>query len=240
MLEGRSRSTLDAMAIGTIHPPKYVVGVDEAGCGAIAGSLVVAAVAFPSDATRVTTMWQGVHADKLLVAGDSKGIRNEAHRAALAIAIKATASSVAVIEKTASEIDQRLFGVVFPEALRLAAARCIDKLHVLHPGLSPNDVLVLVDGDVPRPDLPCPVQCIIDGDKKDWRIGAASIVAKAQHDELVTALDSRYPDWNFLKHRGYPTKTHKTLLAKHGPTAAHRKTFRPVQAVLPPTLGVEL
>src|SRR5580692_12865998 len=123
-------------------------------------------------------MWKGVHADKQLVAGDSKGVKNEAHRAALAIAVRASANSVATIEKTAWEIDNRMFSVVFPEALKLAAARCIEKLHSLDPDLSSDEVLVLIDGDVPKPDLPCPVKCIPDGDKKDWRIGAASLVAK--------------------------------------------------------------
>jgi ribonuclease HII len=219
---------------------KYVVGVDEAGTGSLAGSFIVAAVAFPTDATRVTTMWRGVHADKQLVAGDSKGVRNEAHRAALAIAVRASATSVATIEKTASEIDERLFSVVFPEALKLAAARCIERLHSLDPALTSDEILVLIDGDVPRPDLPCPVKCIPDGDKKDWRIGAASLVAKALHDERINALAERYPDWQFERHRGYPTKTHKLLLNKRGPLDVHRKSFKPVQAVLPPTEGVEL
>lgn len=219
---------------------KYVVGVDEAGAGTLAGNLIVAAVAFPTDATRVTTMWKGVHADKQLVAGDSKGVKNEAHRAALAIAVRASATSVATIEKTAWEIDNRLFSVVFPEALKLAAARCIEKLHSLDPDLSSDEVLVLIDGDVPKPDLPCPVKCIPDGDKKDWRIGAAALVAKALHDERMNALAAQYPGWQFERHRGYPTKAHKALLSKNGPLDVHRKSFRPVQAVLPPTEGVEL
>jgi ribonuclease HII len=218
---------------------KYVVGVDEAGCGALAGPLIVCAVAFPADADRVTTMWKGIHADKTLMAGDSKGLKNPAHRAALAIAIKATCTSIAVIERTASEIDARLFGTVFPEAIALAAARCVEKLKSAEPGISPSDILVLIDGDVPKPDMPCPVKLIPDGDKSDWRIGAASIVAKATHDERIEQIHAAYPRWEFDQHRGYPTKKHKALLAQRGPTDIHRKSFRPVLAAMPRAVGVE-
>src|SRR5882672_3572226 len=107
---------------------RFVVGVDECGRGALAGPLIVVAVAFPMDADRVTAMWKGVHADKTLVAGDSKGVKNPGHRAALAVAVQATCSSIAMIERSAAEIDKRLLGTVFPEAIQLAAARCIEKL----------------------------------------------------------------------------------------------------------------
>jgi ribonuclease HII len=218
---------------------KYVVGIDEAGCGALAGPLIVCAVAFPADADRVTTMWKGIHADKMLMAGDSKGIKNPAHRAALTIAIKATCASIAVIERSAAEIDKRLLGTVLPEAIALAAARCIEKLKSAEPGLSPNDIQVLIDGDVPRPDLPCPVRCIADGDKMDWRIGAASIVAKSTHDDRIDTMHAEYPRWEFDQHRGYPTKKHKELLAKKGPCEVHRKSFKPVLAAMPRAVGIE-
>lgn len=218
---------------------KYVVGVDESGCGALAGPLVVVAVAFPVDAERVTATWKGVRSDKTLVAGDSKGIKDAAQRAVLAEAIRTAASAVSTIERQPHEIDARLFGVVFPEAIRLAASRCVEALAVLEPALRPEDILVLVDGDVEKPDIPCPVQCIADGDKLDWRIGAASVLAKVRHDFWVDHMHECYPKWGFDSHRGYPTKAHKALLAKKGPTEAHRKSFKPVMAVLPRAKGIE-
>jgi len=219
--------------------PKYVVGVDEAGCGALVGPLVVVAVAFPIDAERVTSMWKGVYADKALVAGDSKGIKNPAHRAALSIAVQATCAAVVIIEKTAAEIDARLFGTVFPEAIKLAASRCLERLKTLDPTLQPEDFLVLIDGDLERPNLPCPVKCIPDGDRTDWHIGAASIVAKTTHDKRIDELHKEYPNWGFDKSRGYPTREHKALLAKRGPTMAHRKSYRPVRAVMLRAQGIE-
>lgn len=218
---------------------KYIVGVDEAGCGALVGPLVVCAVAFPVDAARVTAMWKGVYADKTLMAGDSKGIKNPAHREALSVAVQATCAAVAIIEKTSIEIDQRLFGTVFPEAIQLAAARCLERLKTIDPSLEPSDFLVLVDGDIAQPMLPCQVRCIPDGDKLDWHIGAASIVAKAQHDRRIEELHKEYPRWNFDKSRGYPTREHKSLLSQRGPTAAHRKSFRPVMASMQRSQGIE-
>src|ERR1700685_1886888 len=96
---------------------KYIIGVDEAGCGALAGPLVVVAAAFPVDAERVTSMWKGVYADKTLIAGDSKGIKNAAHREALSIAVQATCAAIIVLERTSAEIDARLLGTVFPESI---------------------------------------------------------------------------------------------------------------------------
>jgi ribonuclease HII len=218
---------------------RYVIGVDEAGCGALCGPLIVVAVAFPADAERVSSMWKGVYADKTLMAGDSKGIKNPAHREALSIAVHATCSALVVIERTSAEIDQRLLGTVFPEAIKLAASRCLERLKTMDPSLEPEDCLVLVDGDVERPALPCPVRCIPDGDKLDWRIGAASIVAKATHDKRIDELHKEFPRWGFDRSRGYPTREHKALLVKRGPTTAHRKTYRPVREAVPKAQGIE-
>lgn len=218
---------------------RYIVGVDEAGCGALAGSLVVAAVAFAVDAPHVTAIWKGIRRDKELVVGDSKGFKDPAHRAILAAAVRKASPAVAVIARSAAEIDARLFGTVFPEAVRLAASRCLEHLRLVDPALTLADVEVLVDGDIARPDIPCRVQCIADGDKTIWQIGAASIIAKHEHDLCVDRLHADHPKWGFDQHRGYPTPAHKALLLLRGPTPSHRRSFRPVAAVLPRAKGVE-
>ncbi len=218
---------------------KWIVGVDEAGCGALAGPLVVCAAAFPADMPRITTVWKGVRGDKILLAGDSKSIKDPAHREALDNAIRASNAVIAVIERSSADIDARLLGTVFPEAIQLAAARCLERLKTIDPSLTATDIEVLVDGDVQKPHLPCPVFCIPDGDKCDWRIGAASIVAKATHDKRIEELHKEYPRWGFDRSRGYPTKEHKALLAERGPIPAHRKSFRPVREVMPRAVGIE-
>jgi len=218
---------------------RYVIGVDESGCGALVGPLVVCAVAFPEGTPRVTATWKSIGGEKVLRAGDSKGVRNPAHREALADAIRAACSVVITIERTSAEIDQRLLGGVFPEAIQLAALRCLERLKTADPSVVADDVQVLVDGDVPRPQLPCHVRCVPDGDKADWRIGSASIVAKVTYDQRIDALHAEYPRWGFDRSRGYPTREHKALLAERGPLPIHRKTFAPVRAVMPRAIGIE-
>lgn len=218
---------------------KYIVGVDESGCGALAGPIVVCAVAFPVDAQRVTTTWKGVRGDKTLTAGDSKGIKDPAHRAALEEAVKLASPAYAVIERSSAEIDARLLHVVFPEAIMLAASRCLERLKSIDTTLLASDVLVLVDGDVEKPDLPCHVRCIPDGDKIEWQIGAASILAKATHDRRIDELHKEYPNWGFDRSRCYPTKEHKAFLVERGPIPVHRKSYRPVRELLPRAIGIE-
>lgn len=222
--------------------PRYIIGVDEVGCGAIAGPLVVAAVAFRADASRVTAEWRGVRGVKALAAGDSKKIKAPEQRAVLDAAIRTAATAHAVIERTPSEIDARLLREVFPEALRLAIQRCAERLAMSLgvPGLQKDDLLVLIDGDLERPNVPCPVRMVPGGDALDWRIGAASIVAKACHDRHMTRLAIEHPGWSFDKHRGYPTPKHLDQLHRDGVLdLVHRKTFAPVRAARGQIPGME-
>lgn len=209
--------------------PGYVIGVDEAGRGALAGPLVVAAVAFPTDMPRIKTVYNSIRGPYNLDVGDSKGIKNPAHRTRLAEAIEAACNGFIVIEKSAKEIDERLMFTAFPEAIRLAVARVLEKLVATGYEKDPKQYRVLIDGDpVPIDALPCETRFIPDGDKLDWRISAASILAKVHRDQRMEELASRYPDYNFEGNKGYPVPTHKALLKKYGPSPIHRKTFRPV------------
>lgn len=225
-----------------MNEPRYVIGVDEVGCGAIAGPLVVAAVAFRTDAPRVTAEWRSVRGVKSLAADDSKKIKTPEKRAVLDVAIKSAAIAHAVIERTPSEIDARLLREVFPEALRLAIQRCSEHLVMSLGGLGlqKNDLLVLIDGSLERPNVPCPVRMMPGGDALDWRIGAASIVAKACHDRHMARLAAEHPGWSFDKHRGYPTPKHLDQLHRDGALdQVHRKTFAPVRAARGPIPGME-
>ena len=222
--------------------PRYIIGVDEVGCGAIAGPLVVAAVAFRADAPRVMAEWRGVRGVKMLAVDDSKKIKAPEQRAVLDVAIRAATVASAVIERSATEIDARLLREVFPEALRLAIQRCAEQLAMVLGSFSlrKDELLVLVDGDLERPDVPCPVRMIPGGDAIDWRIGAASIVAKACHDRYMSRIANEYPAWSFDKHRGYPTPKHLDQLHRDGLLdQVHRKTFGPVRASRGPIPGME-
>ena len=205
---------------------------------------MVAAVAFRADAPRVTAEWRGVRGTRTLAADDSKKIKAPEQRAVLDAAIRAAAVAHAVIERSATEIDARLLREVFPEALRLAIQRCVEQLVMtVYPGkfhIGKDELLVLVDGDLARPDVPCPVRMVPHGDALDWRIGSASIVAKACHDRHVARIATAHPGWNFDRHRGYPTRGHLERLTQAGLLDdVHRRTFAPVRASRGPIPGFE-
>ena len=92
-------------------------------------------------------------------------------------------------------------------------------------------VRVLVDGKQ-APSLPFETRTIVRGDKMVPAIGAASILAKVTRDLEMVALDRRFPQYGFAKHKGYPTRTHLSALREYGACSAHRRTFGPVRVVL--------
>ena len=91
--------------------------------------------------------------------------------------------------------------------------------------------LALVDGNR-APQLPCPVQTIIDGDAESLSIAAASIIAKVTRDRMMVELDRTFPHYGFARHKGYGTALHQACLDRHGPCPQHRRSFAPVAARL--------
>jgi len=73
--------------------------------------------------------------------------------------------------------------------------------------------------------LDFPYQSIVRGDGKSLSIAAASILAKVNRDQIMDAYHRIYPQYGFIKHKGYPTQMHRSILKKIGPTAIHRKSF---------------
>ena len=96
-------------------------------------------------------------------------------------------------------------------------------------GLANAPDRVLIDGNKVPPGLAATGECIIGGDDKSYAIGAASIIAKVTRDRLMLALDAQFPLYGFAQHKGYGTAAHMAAIAKHGPCAAHRRTFAPMK-----------
>ena len=189
-----------------------VAGVDEVGRGAWAGPLVAAAVVLPpvfspALADALTTQLAGVR--------DSKTCSPE-ERAILAAVIHATAQGIGIGTVTSLEIDR--FGLTLGN--QLAMRRAVDALPWT-PGY------VLLDW-VRLPDLPMPQRAFPRGDATSLSIAAASIVAKVTRDALLVPLDSRYPGYDFARHKGYGTPLHRAALRAHGPSPEHRYRFAPV------------
>jgi ribonuclease HII len=86
----------------------------------------------------------------------------------------------------------------------------------------------IVDGfEIPECEIPN--TGIIKGDQKSISIACASIIANVTRDRIMKKLHKRYPKYNFVKNKGYPTPGHKKAIAKIGPTKIHRKSFEPVR-----------
>ena len=176
-----------------------VCGVDEAGRGPLAGPVVAAACILPIDC----------HIEGL---NDSKKL-SEKKRDALFEEIKEKAIAYSIASASNEEIDQ----INILNATMLAMARAIE-------GLPQAADFALVDGNCVR-NFPVPAATLVKGDAKCPSIAAASILAKVTRDRLCLEMDEKYPEYNFKKHNGYPTKEHRELVIKHGPCPLHRLTF---------------
>ncbi|MFZ2030882.1 MAG: ribonuclease HII [Vitreimonas sp.] len=182
-----------------------ICGIDEAGRGPLAGPVVAAAVILPRKGRP-----KGLD--------DSKQLTAEA-REELAAKIRAVAI-VGVGVASVEEIDT----INILRASHLAMRRAFH-------ALSETPVAAIVDGNM-TPDLPCPVEWVIDGDVIVPIVSAASIIAKVERDRMMTELCAQYPGYAFSKHKGYSTPEHQEALARLGPCAIHRRSFKPVQDAL--------
>lgn len=87
-----------------------------------------------------------------------------------------------------------------------------------------NKVHILIDGNV-KLDINYPFTNIINGDSKSKSIACASILAKVVRDKMMFAYHNAYPQYGFLKHKGYGTSVHRRALQEFGPSLIHRLTF---------------
>jgi ribonuclease HII len=178
-----------------------VAGIDEAGRGACAGPLVVAAVALDR--------WRG---DAGTVLADSKLLTARAREASYhQIVRSALAWHVVVIGS--GEIDRHGLHVCNVAGMRRALA-----------GLATTPGYVLTDG-FEVPGIAAPALAMWKGDQVAACVAAASIVAKVTRDRIMKALHGQYPEYGFARHKGYSTASHMAALAAHGPSPVHRRSF---------------
>ena len=180
-----------------------VCGCDEAGVGPLAGRVYAAAVILPDGL-------------ELPYLNDSKQV-TEKRREVLFDQITAQAVAWAVTWVEPAEIDEIDILNSRIKAMQLA----IDKL-------KPQADYALVDGNRDhgsRCTLSIDRQLVVKGDSLSYSIAAASILAKVSRDRYMEEMAVRYPQYEFERHKGYPTKRHYELLRKFGPCPIHRRTF---------------
>ena len=184
-----------------------VAGIDEAGRGACAGPLVVAAAAFES---RGLARLRGIADSKALTAK----AREKAYDEVLATAL---AWHAVVIPST--EIDQLGLHVCNIAGMRRALA-----------GLDCQPAYVLTDGFAVR-GLGIPALAMWKGDEVAACVAAASVLAKVTRDRIMRDLHLRFPEYGFARHKGYSTPAHMRALGAHGPCPEHRRSFVNVSSV---------
>lgn len=177
-----------------------VCGIDEAGCGPLAGPVYAAAVILDPN-------------DPIEGLNDSKKL-TEKKREALFPEIQKRARAWAIASASAREIDESNI----LQARLLAMRRAVELLDI-------RPDYAMMDGNR-DPKIPgVPSLLIIGGDGKSASIGAASILAKVARDHTMLELDAQYPQYQFARHKGYPTKLHVEKLLEYGPCPEHRQSF---------------
>ncbi|MDX1684392.1 MAG: ribonuclease HII [Saprospiraceae bacterium] len=178
-----------------------IAGCDEAGRGCLAGPVTAAAVILPED----------FYHDEL---DDSKKL-SEDKRNELRKVIETHALHFAVAHLSPEEIDEHNI----LKASFLAMHKALD-------GLGAPMEMILVDGNRFIPYKNIPYKCMIKGDGRYLSIAAASILAKTYRDEYMCQIHDQFPEYGWIRNKGYPTKVHREAIMRSGPTPFHRKSFR--------------
>lgn len=175
-------------------------GCDEAGRGCLAGPVVAAAVILPKNF-------------KHSVLNDSKKLSPK-QRAILKEEIINTAISWKVAFVNNVDIDEM-------NILRAS----IKAMHIAIEGLDKEPQFLLIDGNRFYPYKDLKYKTIIKGDGLYFSIAAASVLAKTFRDEYMERINDEFPEYGWIKNKGYPTSVHRAAIIKYGISPYHRKSF---------------
>lgn len=179
---------------------QYICGIDEAGRGPLAGPVVVAACIMPRN-----SMIEGVN--------DSKKVSEKKREELFEIITnEAISYGVGIIDQ--KEIDRINILNATKEGLTMAVKE-----------LNPRPDLIIVDALTKIDTDGIPYESIIKGDAKCYSISCASIIAKITRDRIMREWDQVYPQYGFIKHKGYGTAVHINAIKEYGPCPIHRKSF---------------
>ena len=188
---------------------KFLVGVDEAGRGPLAGPVAVGIACVPQNFD-----WKLIPG-----VGDSKKVSPKNREAIFRTAVKLKKAGVityAVTLVSASTIDR----IGITGAVKLGIERGFKKL-----ALNPKQTVVKLDGLLKAPAEFLNQETIIKGDAKEKVIGLASILAKVTRDRTMVRIARDYPEYDFEIHKGYGTQKHRDIMTKYGLTPIHRRSF---------------
>ena len=187
----------------------FVAGVDEAGCGPLAGPVVAAAVIFPS-----TWLAEGL-CSKLRGLNDSKQLSEEQREKYFEVLTAAAEIRYAIASVDVEMIDR----INIRQAAWRAMSLALDQL-------DPKPQHVLVDGLKIR-WLTYPQTPLVQGDARSYSIAAASVLAKVTRDRMMQEFETQFPGYGFAEHKGYATPRHVAAIQQRGPCPIHRRSFWP-------------
>lgn len=192
----------------------FTVGFDEAGRGPLAGPVCASAVILPNDFP-------------IEILNDSKKLSEKKRILAEEIIKEKACYGIGLVDN--ATIDR----INILEASMLAMKIAFDNLKEMLPqfleknGLKLDDVSFsgITDG-TKCPDVSFECRCEPKADGKYPEVMAASILAKNCRDRIMIEMDKKYPEYGYAKHKGYPTKDHKEICKKIGPSPIQRKSFK--------------
>lgn len=191
---------------------RWLIGIDEAGRGPLAGPVSLAAIAWPlANATKLRRLFVGAKDSKQLSVKQREEwfakIKQAEQRGWLKISAAFSGQRI---------IDERGIMPAIHRALNRALRRLV---------LAPANCKILLDGSLRAPRKYLNQKTITGGDEIIQIISLASIIAKVRRDRLMIRLAKKYPGYSFEIHKGYGTKRHYQALKKIGPSPLHRRSF---------------
>lgn len=175
-------------------------GIDEVGTGALAGPVVVAAVAIEPNAVA------GLKDSKML---------SEDRRYELEVQIRRKAEFIYVASRDHGYVNKN--GI--PKAWHACMSECLENLLIHYQVID-----ILADNAPTQMALEGlePVKFVPGGDDDVYEIQAASIVAKVNRDRTMRRMGEKYPEYGFEIHKGYGTPKHIDAIKSKGPSPIHR------------------
>lgn len=180
---------------------KFECGLDEAGRGCLAGPVTAAAVILKPDF-------------KHELIDDSKKL-SKTNREKLSIIIKKNSLAYSIGFIYPTKIDE----INILNASILAMHKCIKKLSII-------PEFLIVDGNKFKKYKNIPHETVVKGDEKYLSIASASILAKHARDDYMQKISKKFPNYNWSKNKGYPTRQHREAIKQYGITSYHRKSFK--------------
>ena len=190
---------------------KFIAGFDEAGRGPLAGPVCAACVILPPDFP-------------VEILNDSKKLTEKRREAAEVIIKEKACWGIALIDH--KKIDEINILEASMLAMKNAFEQMLEKLPAWAGESVDLDLLSGITDGTRCPDVPIECRCEPKADGKYPEVMAASILAKTCRDRLMLEMDKKYPEYGYARHKGYPTKAHREVCRKIGPSPIQRLTFK--------------